>query len=526
MRIGARPNRSMSILASDLVGTTNFDSKQTLPVMDMGSDKYDKGTSLYLQMLGVNEIDKIYNQAVRKFEIQLEEQEIEAKLQANVAGDVAANLSVEAQGNLGTGASAVAAVGRNVALDAAHADIEAGVAEAYQTGVQSMNESYIAELENLLGAYDPVTGTFAELSNFQTMSGKVSTATAKVIAKMIDPEADTLTDTGDKSYTKILMDAGYAVVNADGSYTLTDKGEEMVDMLFNGANADKAQEALGGATLVAALAEEMLNEDYNMRDGTVASLSDEKREQLLLEYQSWILENQMGLRLSAWDLYEEHDDGSFTIDTHYDMPDQSSSTDEGVLTEGISVLELARSDVSDCTEEEFTEMKKKLVSGEISNGYITFQAGRMYDNDKYYYVDNGVVYKTEYTAANPPPTITLESANVYSFGDAVNTGRGKNQDRWVNKVISAAKAGKIPDGSYINMNYGIDDDKRWYYYEDGVFKHVPANTKVTRRLTDVTSAQLSDSGYIEVSAVLDTYGFGNATGNIYKAEWFGDNTDW
>ena len=43
----------------------------------------------------------------------------------------------------------------------------------------------------------------------------------------------------------------------------------------------------------------------------------------------------------------------------------------------------------------------------------------------------------------------------------------------MNAVISAAKAGKIPDGTYISMNYGAissNAEKRSYYqYYDGAF---------------------------------------------------------
>ena len=65
-----------SVLASDLVGNVEFDAKQTLPVMDMKSDEYNKGMSLYLQRLGVSRIDKEYNAAVKLFEVQLQEQEM------------------------------------------------------------------------------------------------------------------------------------------------------------------------------------------------------------------------------------------------------------------------------------------------------------------------------------------------------------------------------------------------------------------------------------------------------------------
>ena len=48
VRTNAARKGSMSILMDDLTGNVQFDIKQTLPMMDLKSEKYDKGMSLYL----------------------------------------------------------------------------------------------------------------------------------------------------------------------------------------------------------------------------------------------------------------------------------------------------------------------------------------------------------------------------------------------------------------------------------------------------------------------------------------------
>jgi hypothetical protein len=468
----------MTLLSEDLADLVKFDSKQTLPALDMNSSEYDEGMSLYLKQLGVAKIDEQYNEQVKAFETQLEETELSAKLNASLLAEAQADAAVEASPGLGTGAAAIASEGRQKALGAANAEIERGIAEAYQSGIQSIGEEYQAALESVLGEYDAATGTFSGLNNYEAMANESTVAIAKVIALMIDPNVDTYNA---DSYMKVLTDAGYIeAVAANGEVVMTAAGQQMVDALLNGVNVNSPQASLGGKTLQYAIAEQMAKSQYSGEEHWDL-LSDSKREELITQYASWLHNNENALRLTEWDLYEPAGDG-YILDTEHSA---DTVNIENVNSEsGIPVISLSLSDVSDCTQDEFGKIKAKLISGEISDGsYFTFQSGKAGDDDKFYYIEDGVVYKTEYTMTNPPAVINARQATIYSFGKFQDTGKGKfKQDEWVKEIIDSANAGRIPDGTYINFNYGASADgmkSGWYKYENGMFKRVSGDERIT-----------------------------------------------
>ena len=448
--------QAISISATDLFMNTNSEASQTVPASDMVPNIYNQGASAYLEMLGVNKIKEQYNEEVERFESELEEQEFIAKAQTNVATDIMSDRAVEAQANLGTGASAVAAQGRQAALRDVHASIEQNIEETYTSGMQELNESYRTRLESILGEYDTVTGTFEGLSQYEQMSNSTTEATAKVLARIINPQTD--------DWLKTLVDAGYIESIGGGEWAFTDVGLEQLDAMVNSIFANNDQDALGGNTFMYAIATEMAKTNYILQHGEAQweSLSEEKRDELITEYNSWLYNNQDSLRVTAWGLYSQTDEG-YVIDKSWNTPALNGAA-EGITDNGTYILDFDNA-----------ATKQKIISGEIpDDSYFTLEDSELDDDSKYYYVKNNVIYSTQYTASNPPRTISLESATVRSFGKFLDTGSGRGkQDSWVNAVISAAKAGKIPDGTYISMNYGAissNAEKRSYYqYYDGAF---------------------------------------------------------
>lgn len=482
--------RPLSILASDLTGNISFDATKTIPAMDITSNEYNEGMSLYLQKLGINKIDAKYNEAVKQFEMQLEEQELAARLQANMVAESSANINVEAQTGLGTGASAVAAEGRRSALDSVQTDISENIVQSYQTGMQNIAEQYQSKLESILGKYDEATGTFANLANYENMSNKVNEAMFKVLALMIDPTVDTLNDS---KYISLLTQMGFIEESkVAGEYIISELGQEQIDMLVNSTNVNEPQEIFGGNTLANMIATEMAKQDYN--DGYISeegltsweSLSSSKRSELITKYKSWIYNNQDNLRLTAWNLYEKTDTG-FELDKYWETPNISSAITglSNIENKGTHITQLTTDMISDCDDEELVEVKNEILSGTIPDGsYFTFQRGKMYNDDKYYYVKNGVVFETNYTAKDPPPIINVDNATIRSFGNYDGAGQGGDQDAWVQAIIDSAQAGRIPDETYINMNLGESSERHdWYQFIDGQFIRI-TNTEAENIIID------------------------------------------
>lgn len=460
-----KKRKSMSVLASDLSGNIEFNSKQTLPMMDIASDKYNEGMNLYLQKLGVTKIDESYNEAIKQFESQLQEQELAARMQANLAAESAANMAVEAQANLGTGAAAIAAEGRKAQLSDIHEGIDESITETYVTGVQELSEQYQQKLESVLGKYDPTTQTFAGLSEYQAMANLATQALMKSLARSLVPDIDTQTD----DYKKVLIDAGY--ITQDSTLTnmiLTPAGETKLEQLVNGVDVNIANPALGDKRLDQIMAEEMAKEQYPEWD----QLSELKKAQIKTEYESWIWNNQNNLRLSSWDLFYYNKEGEAVIDTEYtrekpSITDVNIHDEEGIYVERITNKHL------DYSSDNLAKLKIDIASGKYDGGYIAASED-INENTEWYYVEKGMIYKTEYTIKNSPNIVDINNASIYSFGFFKDTGKGTDhrQDIWVNEVIESAKAGTIPDGTYIQMNYGASADKAesgWYKYESGKF---------------------------------------------------------
>lgn len=459
--------------------------------MDLKSEKYDEGMSLYLEKLRVNEIDKEYNAAVNAFETQMQEQEIAAKLGANLASSISADRATEAQPGLGTGAAAVASAGMQKALGNVHQTIETQAAEAYQEGVAQIAKDYQTELESVLGEYDEATGTFAGLTEYQDMANMSTDALMKTLAMAINENVNTASLMGDEDnpgYIKVLEEAGLIESRLGNEVILSARGKEYLDYVVNNVTPNEQNPALGNRTFMDVMAEQMAISKYSIDGITSWSDLDEfKQAEITKKYKSWLFNNQDNLRVTSWDLYTKTESG-IELDTRYDTPIPQAlgliHSGDGVPA-GKSVFTIEVTDefiVAETKEQKhFDQIKADILSGKIADGaYITFASGKANDNDKFYYVYKGHIYETEYTMASPPSKIDLKSANVYSFGNYQDTGKGEFlQDDWVNEIIRSAKAGTIPDSTYIRMNYGSGDaEKGWYLYNDGVFELVPGNTKV------------------------------------------------
>lgn len=454
--------KGMTVLASDLAGTVTFDAKQTLPVMDMSSTSYDAGTNAYLKMIGVLQIDEQYNAAVKQFELQLQEQEVANKLLANFAAASGADRQVEAQPGLGTGAGAIASEGRAAALGSVHGQIEASIAEAYQTGIENMSESYQSRLESILGEYDEITGQYAGLTEYENIGMMAGEAIADALAFMINTNPKD-TDTTES----ILISAGLAEESAD-TLTLTELGETMLKRLVNGIGANEARPELGGKTLIEFMAEQMAKQDNPNWD----EASPDKQNKDIIKYREWLNKNFDFLRVSHWDMYEETDD---TVIADI-MPDDTPTIEGGTY-----VMEMYNNEGSvfeNYGGEDLAVIKQRLLNGEIPDGaYFTIGNGT-----KYFYVKDNVVYDTQYSYDNPPDEIDVNSATVTSFGHFQDTGTGKGeQDKYVQAIIDKAKAGQLAEDTIVFMNYGwsTNKDTGWYQYRDGVFYKLPSSYKIS-----------------------------------------------
>lgn len=455
---------SMSVLSDELFGNMQFDTIQTIQQSDITGET----NRAYLRFLGVEEIDKEYNAAVDAFEEQLREQEIAAKLSAKLASETQANLAVETQAGLGTGAQAVQAEGRQQQLGNVYSEIDTNIAAAYSEQMGAFAESYKARLESIFGEYDETTKTFKGLTEYNQMADRVAMAMTKVMAKLIDPDVE------DEKYEELLKERGYLISEGDGIYSLTEDGRVYVDMLINGNDPNEPRKEWGDKSLVQALAEEMGKEDYKDKEQSWDELSPSARDKIREKYEDWIIQNQSNLRVSEWDLYEETEEG-ITPDIYFKLPEPPADVGIVYTKDGEAAGQLLGQfdatdhprykDKSKSLEPQIAQVKEDIASGKIKNGSYVYIAKH------YFYYSDGMIYKTKYDYKNPLPKISLDSADVYSFGKFrdTDTGKGK-QDEWVNDILRMARAGRIPAGTYIDFNFGdynIDGAGKYVHFFDG-----------------------------------------------------------
>lgn len=465
--------KGTSILMDDLMGNTSFGIKQTLPILDMQSDVYDSGMDMYLTQLGVKEIERTYNEQIRMFESELEEQEVAAQLQAELAADAAANRAVEFQPGLGTGAAAAASEGRQAALGDTQTAIAQSIEETYAEGMTEFSENYLTELESRLGKYDPTTNTFAGLSEYQATANLVNQAAAKALAKFLDPNADTDSSTSENSYLQVLKQAGFATSDNAGGIILTESGEKALQRWVNGLDLDTANPALGDMTFNTFVAEQMAKDAVGGAE-MFAKLSEAKRTELLLQYKSWLNNNFDSMRVSHWDL--GYYDGEKLV---VDRGQFDQGTDIGMMELSTMGWEELSASIKDNTE--FTKWKGDIVAGKYNGQYVSVP-GETADDTKIYYAENGKLYDSGYTLGDPPKTIRLDQANHLLFGTYAGTGEGGKQDKWTNAIIDAAKAGRLPNYTVVQFNYGDVKENGLYRYVDGEFRYIENQENMTSSL--------------------------------------------
>lgn len=98
------------------------------------------------------------------------------------------------------------------------------------------------------------------------------------------------------------------------------------------------------------------------------------------------------------------------------------------------------------------------------------------------------------------------------FGDVVDADApDSKQGKYTQKIIDDAKAGKIPVGSFVTMNYGASagDNGNYIYMGDGIFVKLPWNGSIKSAIKDYASQFGDFSVYIP-----DGYKLGGWSGTI------------
>ena len=172
--------------------------------------------------------------------------------------------------------------------------------------------------------------------------------------------------------------------------------------------------------------------------------------------------------------YGKHQQGIADINAQYDELDRMGKDEQinriNVLGQNISAfLSGSESQVS-------RDDYERFVQGLIQSGYTQEEiraAENILSKDEYNKIPVSVDFDTQYNITGRG--ISVSDAKETDFGEYQDTGKsGSGQNTLVTDILSAARAGKIENGSIVDFNYGKHAKEKFYVYYDGHFYEINA----------------------------------------------------
>lgn len=400
---------SSTYLASDLTSYKPDYSVDNLTDLTENDKKY-------LEYLQIDAYNKMFSEQLKAYDEMLKAQYNELHIQSDIAYNQQQDALAENNQGLGTGASAI--YGNNLAQNKKETDtqIDESLAEARNEFIETQNKNYSNVISQLLGGMNS-DGKYNALIEYNEMATLATDAAMQYMAEAI---AGSILESNGGDIYEALVTAGYVEQDEFGNYSLTDIGYEYLDAMLNSTISLQKDES--GKTVYDHIAEIMAENQYG--DNWLDYDSNKQKEILDSYLDFFSLDNggaawrHTHLGMSGYDA-----EGSIVIDADYAVSDNDGST---------SI------DLND-------NMVKYKLSDELQNEYNV-------SGDNVY----GVV---------------ANIASIDDFPSFSGTGKNSKQDYLVNDILRAAKEGRIPDGTYINFNYGAQaaGHAKYWVYIDGKF---------------------------------------------------------
>ena len=396
----------------------------------------------YLELLGAYNLDTQFNQAVQRYDSQLKVQAQLLQIQSDVASLGSANQMAETSRGLGTGAQGVQAAQFQYAVQDQNAALQAQIEESRTEFLTNLAENYASQLSALLGEQDE-NGNFTNILQYEaTTDYFLDSLQEEMVYRltggtMTDANGNEITD-----YQRYLVQQGILVQTDDGNYETTELGDIYLEQIINGNNITVDPETGQAVDLTTERLVENMAESWAMSEygaNTWAMMDYDAQEKAIAKYKDqtiqWLMDNNMYVRYTHLDMGENIDE-AFSFNNMYAPPEANYANLSG------EILTLSQVQTS------YPEYYK--TNHEYQNDeFVVIE-------DSYYIYSNGNFYKTTFTKSNPPDIVSVDTANVTSFGYFNDTGTGKgSQDEWVQSVIDAAKDGRIEDYTIIDFNFGF-----------------------------------------------------------------------
>lgn len=405
------------------------------------SQSFDEETKKYLELVGVDNIDKQFNAAVQAYDTQIRLQAQQMYVSTAVSNLASANQMAESSQQLGTGASQVQAANFQSAVASQYQALTQQVTQSREEIMEALTQSYEQVITNLLGEQD-AQGNFENILNYQQNAQLALDSLLMSIAQELNMGSDIYEALEGETpenygYEEYLLERGYlAYTETPGEYEVTDRAIAMFDKYLNeDLTSEEASERLN------TLASNMARAEYGERWD---NMTPDAQAKAMIPYKEWFYENQIGLRYTTFGMWSYDESGNIEIDTIWEAPNINDSElvtgfDYEFTGDYISVID-AQGDSS------LSQYAEDAISGKITDNSLVLA------NGEYYVYYQGAFYKTIYNSENMPPVLSTDM--FISFYDTLSDDLREKL-----KQITAS----LDDG----MVMTIDDSK--YVYYDGNF---------------------------------------------------------
>lgn len=386
-----RVRQTSTVLAENLE-VPKFDLTQS--ALSLVDEENKESTSKYLEVAGVAELDKQFNDLVKKYESDFELQSLDITRQANIqAQDALMQAGEGVLGKMGTGAAAD--------LRSDTVQIVSDSAEAAQSELTEQYAQVFGDLsENANTILEQLMSSITEYNENVDLFGMA-------LFEEIAEQAGLKYGEGDDYEYKTLEDAlvktGFIEQIGDtDTFRPTALGLQEIAGILQSPDDQYGTVDARLDRLVGNVVEQIMSKKYpTLSPGNTAYVN--KAAELEVQFNEWLQEN---------------------------------STTMYYTDLGLATFESGRLQEIPYTVPEVSERASNFVEGDGWN-----------------------VYNLDTTTDN----------YINLFGKYAGSKRaGSKQTEYVNQILSDARSGDIPDGSFFIMNYGTaKDDPALFYYENG-----------------------------------------------------------
>ena len=440
----------MTILAQNL-DKTKFDTTATVLAGTPTADQ--ESTSKYLELIGVDKIDKQFNDTVKKYEQQYKLESLELQQQSNIGLQDTLMQAGEAVGaSLGTGAMA------DFAQDIGN--IQARESQAQQTELTQQFTDAISDVQDVYSKW--LSETFGELTdsgyaNLSEYEQMVDEVTTGLLAMVADNTGIQYSDRA--SMIKGLQEAGLIESTGVGTeMTLTDEGLFQFESILINPSKEFGSENIIQRTndLIAKMADNYMAQTYPSLD-IDSSEYERKHAQAEEKYNLWLQENMTSAYYTHLDLARFNSDNVFEVKgVDYGIPDApqlepgiSGTIDSGESIRAQNVDEKWFGEYFDSGKEGTKQYKyiwsiiNDIKSGTMPVGsYFVANYGAAKDSPTLFYYDGDYIYKTEYDIKHLPKEFA--ASQLYGLKSA---GYDANGEKW----FKAIAAGQYANGQQVEI---------------------------------------------------------------------------